>query len=151
MRADVLNSNSGSYGKGFDRMPYEKLITTKSLDVDDSGKIFGLSLAAGFTVTLPSVAEAGAGFYCKFVVVTNCTSNDYIITEYATDDTNVIIGGISELETDTNDDGPSTTGCTFITLPNATDTVGDYVNLWCDGSNWYVDGQTVLDGGVTLT
>tara|TARA_Y100000310_G_C20143621_1_gene561398 strand:+ start:75 stop:530 length:456 start_codon:yes stop_codon:yes gene_type:complete len=151
MRADSLNTNSDSYGKGFDRQPYEELITTKALDVDDSGKIFGLSLAAGFTVTLPALSSAGAGWYCKFVVVTNCTSNDYIITENATYDTNKIIGGINELETDTDDDGPSSTGCTFITLPNATDTVGDYINVWTDGVSWYIDGQTVLDGGAALS
>jgi hypothetical protein len=151
MRNDVINSNSDRYGKGFDRIPYEELITTKALDVDDSGKVFGLSLAAGFTVTLPAIKSAGNGWYCKFVVVTNCTSNDYIITENATHDTNKIIGGINELETDDTEDGPSSTGCTFITFPNATDTVGDYVNIWTDGTSWYIDGQTKLDGGITLS
>ena len=35
MRSDVLNTSSGNYGKGFDRQPYEELITTKALEVDD--------------------------------------------------------------------------------------------------------------------
>ena len=128
----------------------ESLTAAKSLDQYDSGKIFTLDLAAGFTVTLPAVADAGAGWFCKIIVGTNCTSNSYIITEKTSDDTNVLVTQVNELETDTGDDGPSSPGHTTITLGNATDTVGDTFDIICDGSKYYIQGVTALDGGALL-
>lgn len=46
---------------------YERLITTRVLTAADSGKTFGLALAGGFTVTLPTIASA-PGFNARFVV-----------------------------------------------------------------------------------
>ncbi len=135
---------------GFGNQLVYSLTAAETLTASDSGKTFMLNLAAGFTVTLPSIAEAGAGWCAKFIVATNCTSNDYIITEKTTADTDVLISQINELETDTNTDGPSSTGHTTITIPNATDTVGDYVDIFCDGTKFYCHGQTVLDGGMAL-
>ena len=134
----------------FNKNVVESLTTTKQLIAADGGKTFSLDLAAGFTVTLPSIADAGAGWNCKFIVGTNCTSNDYVITEKTTVDTDKIIGKINELEVDTSSDGPSSTGCTTLTLPNAADTVGDSFDFYCDGTNWHLNGTTVLDGGAVL-
>jgi uncharacterized protein YgfB (UPF0149 family) len=138
-------------GRAFaDRKKVQSITAAYSVTVADCGTIFTLDLAAGFTVTLPSVADAGKGWWCKFIVGTNCTSNDYIITEKTSADTDVLISQINELETDTDDDGPSSTGHTTITLPNATDTIGDFVEVICDGSKFYCYGQTKLDGGMAL-
>jgi len=101
-------------------------------------------------VTLPSVAEAGVSWNCQVIIGTNCTSNSYIITEKTTVDTDVIVSQINELETDTGDDGPSNTGHTTLTMGNATDQKGDFFNIFCDGTNFYVYGQTALDGGCVL-
>tara|TARA_R100001163_G_scaffold63787_1_gene56475 strand:+ start:377 stop:832 length:456 start_codon:yes stop_codon:yes gene_type:complete len=150
MRSDVLNTNSTNYGKQYDLLPYESITAAKTLDGDDSGKVFTLDLAAGFTVTLPAIASVPKGWYCKIVVGTNCSSNDYIITENATFDTNIIVSQINELETDTDTDGPSNTGHTTITLPNATDTVGDTFDIWSNGTNYFVQGTTKLDAGAVL-
>jgi hypothetical protein len=132
------------------RLKVQSLTAAYSVTQADCGTIFMLNLASGFTVTLPSVADAGNGWWCKFIVGTNCASNDYIITEKTSADTNVLRSLINELETDTNTDGPSSTGHTTITIPNATDTVGDYVEVICDGTNFYCHGTTVLDGGMAL-
>ena len=150
MRGDVLNSSSNNYGKQYDLMPYESITAAKSLDSDDSGKVFTLDLAAGFTVTLPAVASVPQGWYCKIVVGTNCTSNSYIITENATYDTDIIVAQINELETDDTQDGPSSTGCTTITLGNALDTIGDTFDIWSNGTNYFVQGTVKLDGGAAL-
>ena len=133
-----------------DRKKVQSLTAAYTVTQADCGTIFMLNLAAGFTVTLPSVATAGKGWWCKFIVGTNCTSNDYIITEATASDTNVLVSQVNELEVDTSDDGPSSTGHTTITLPNATDTVGDMVEVICDGTNFYCHGQTKLDGGIAL-
>ena len=117
----------------------------------DSEKIFMLDAAAGFTVTLPSVANAGSGWQCKVVIKTAVTSNGYIITELTTEDTDVVItNGINELEVDTNDDGPYNAGHTTITLVHNVAIAGDWLDIFCDGTNYYVTGQTNADGGVTL-
>ena len=150
MRSDVLNSNSTEYGKQYDLLPYESITAAKSLDLEDSGKVFTLDLAAGFTVTLPAISSVPKGWYVKIVVGTNCTSNSYIITENATFDTDIVVAQINELETDTADDGPSSTGCTTITLGNAVDTVGDTFDIWSNGTNYFVQGTVKLDGGAAL-
>ena len=116
----------------------------------DSGKKFLFNAATGLTLTLPAVADALDGWNCSVYIGTNISSNTGVITEKTASDTDVIIAQIVELETDTADDGPSSTGCTTITFANALDTVGDNVHIFCDGSKYYVTGTTKLDGAITL-
>ena len=129
---------------------YESLVTTEAMVVTDNGKTFLLNLAGGFTVTLPTVAVAGAGFWCKFIVGTAPTTA-YIITEDGGSDTNVCIGGINELEVDTASDGPYSAAFTFVNLVASVAVVVDWVEYFCDGTSWYITGQTNADGGITLT
>ena len=129
----------------------EDLTATKSLSASDSGKVLFLNSATEFTTTLPSVSEAGAGWNCKIIVKAAPSSADYVITEKTASDTNVIItNGINELEVDTTNDGPSNTGHTTITFADGVAIAGDYVELLCDGTNYYATGQTKADGGITL-
>ena len=138
-------------GRAFsDRKKVQSITGDITLEKADCGTYMMLNVAAGCTVTLPSIDSAGEGWWCRFYVATNCTSNTYVITENASFDTDKIIGGINELEVDTSDDGPSSTGCTTITFANALDTVGDFVEVICDGSNWYIFGQSKLDGAIAL-
>ena len=133
-----------------DRKKVESITGDLSLKAADCGTLMVLNIASGCTVTLPSVAEAGNGWWVRFVIGTNVSSNTVVITEKTSEDTDVLIGGINELEFDTSDDGPSTTGATTITIANALDTVGDFVEFICDGSKFYFHGQTKLDGCMTI-
>jgi len=129
----------------------QDLTETTSLSPSDSGKVFFLNSATEFTTTLPAVADAGAGWTCKFIVKAAPSSADYVITESTSSDTNVIItNGINELEVDTSDDGPSNTGHTTISFADGVAIAGDWVELLCDGTNYYATGQTKADGGITL-
>jgi len=132
------------------RIKVESITESKQLEVHDCGTLLLLDAAAGCTVTLPSVADAGKGWWVRLVVSTNCSSNTIVITEKTSEDTDVLRGGINELEVDTSDDGPSTTGATTITIANALDTVGDFVEFVCDGTRFYFHGQTKLDGCMTI-
>jgi hypothetical protein len=38
-----------------------------------------------------------------------------------------------------------------ITFSASADTIGDFVELNCDGSNWYVSGMGTSAGAITLT
>ena len=125
---------------------FESITAAKTLDKEDNGKTFVLNAAAGVAITLPSVATMGAGWRCKFIVGTAFATSDWVVTATAA----IMRGGINELEVDTADDGPSTTGGTTITFELGFETVGDYVNLECDGTNIYINGQTALDGGISL-
>jgi len=138
---------SGPVAVGVDS--YEALAAATALTADHNGMTYGLALAGGFTVTLPSVAVAGAGWRAKFIV-TVAPTTAYIITEKTADDTNVLIGGINELEVDTTNDGPYTATGTTITLVATVAVVGDFVELFCDGTKFYFSGQTNADGGITL-
>ena len=117
----------------------------------DSGKIFFLDAAAGLTLTLPAVADAQEGWTCRVYVSTNISSNTGVITEKTSADTNIIVtNGIVELEVDTGTDGLYNAGHTTISFADGVAVKGDWVDLLCDGTNWYAKGATNADGGATL-
>ena len=112
----------------------------------DSGKDFILDASAGVAITLPSAADMGNGWNCRFFVGTAFDTSNWQITATAA----VMKGGINELEVDTSDDGPSTVGGTTITFELGAETLGDYVELMCDGTSIFINGQTKLDAGISL-
>ena len=112
----------------------------------DSGKTFVLNASAGVAITLPSAADMGEGWNCRFIVGTAFDTSNYQLTATAA----VMKGGINELETDTNTDGPSSVGATTIDWVHSLETVGDYVDLVCDGTTIFFRGQAKLDGGILL-
>lgn len=122
-----------------------------SLEAHDCGALVIFKSATGRTITLPTVAEAGEGWWAEFIVGTQPTSGNHVVTEDGATDTNVMVGSINECETDTGDDGPSTTGATQINFIANVAVVGDGATVWCDGTNYFFRGQTVADGGSTIT
>jgi hypothetical protein len=124
------------------RIKCQSLTADYTITKADCGTLFTLDKADGIAVTLPTVANAGSGWWCRIVVGTNISSNTGTITAEGA----LMRGGINELEVDTNDDGPSTVGGTTITIANAADTIGDYVELYTNGTLWFVSGQSKLDG-----
>ena len=124
----------------------EDLGAARTLLAKDSGKTFFLALAGGLAVTLPTPA---AGLRFKFIVKTAPSGGDYTVV--AASGADIIIGGISELEVDTGDDGPYDNNADTITLNDGVAVVGDYVELISDGTSWYLNGQTNADGGITLS
>jgi len=112
----------------------------------DSGKVFTLNAAAGAAITLPSVADAQEGWNCRFIVGTAFATTDWIITATAA----IMVGGINELEVDTADDGPSSVGGTTINIELGAETIGDYVDFVVADGKMYINGQTKLDGGMTI-
>ena len=129
------------------RLRYESITAAKELTVKDSGKLFGLNLAAGFTVTLPAIADAEAGWFCELFVGTVTTSNNYIITEKTSDDTDKIVA--FGLEVATTGAQIYSAGCTTITF-QATPSLGDHVRIFCDGSRYIAKSITQDDAGVAF-
>lgn len=131
---------------------YESLITTKSLDADDSGKCFGLNLAGGFTVTLPSIASgvAKAGWNVHFRVEIAPTTA-YIITELAADDTNILTGGFSCAELTDAAVAAYSAAFTQVNLVATSAVVGDWVTITCNGIRFFVQGHVNVQAGATVT
>jgi hypothetical protein len=107
------------------------------------GEIY-LNRAAGIALTLPA---PDAGLSARFIVGTAPATGDYVIGTNGS--ANIIVIGVNELEVDTNDDGPYDADADAVTLVQAVAVVGDYLDFRCDGTKWYVEGQTNADGGVT--
>jgi len=125
---------------------FEDVTATNTLTTAECGKTMTLNSATEFVSTLPAPT---AGCYFKFVVKAAPASASYTVVTDSSG--NVIIGGINELEVDTNDDGPYDTNADTITFADGVAVVGDYVEMISDGTSWYINGQANADGGITLT
>lgn len=123
----------------------ETLTAARTLTAVDNGTTFFLGLAGGFTVTLPTPV---AGFKCKFIVSVAPTTAYVIVTAGGSD---IMIGGINELEVDTTEDGPYDDNADTLNFVASTAVVGDWVEFVSDGTSWYFTGQTNADGGVTTS
>lgn len=123
----------------------ESVTTTNVIAASESGTTYFLKAVAGFASTLPAPA---AGLHFKFIVGTSPTSNGYTIATNG--GTNIIIGGINELEVDTNDDGPYSAIGDLITFVANVAVVGDWCEVISDGTSWFLTGQTNADGGITI-
>ena len=139
--------NWGSTTHSSSRNKVESLITTKTVSVEDSGKVFMLNLAGGFTVTLPSATATGvAGCHWTFIVGTNPTTA-YIIAG-GTDDK--MAGKVVCSAGGNEDEENAITGDQMNFVAN-TALIGDKIEIHCDGSGYYAYGITGAAGGITIT
>tara|TARA_R100000353_G_scaffold58535_1_gene46204 strand:- start:1043 stop:1441 length:399 start_codon:yes stop_codon:yes gene_type:complete len=114
------------------------LDSTQSLYMADSGKLFICSQAGAYDITLPEVADA-KGWVGTFLLGT-AGSNDFDIIGGTTDvmvgvecgDTNVVIDAADKV--------------TFV-ASNAV--VGERVDIFCDGTNYYVTMFAVADNAAS--
>ena len=119
----------------------ETLTGATTLTAEDSGKSFSLNAAAGAQITLPAVATS-AGFRYRFTVAALFATTAWTI-KAATSKIQgcVIVNSVNVPGADEN----------TITFAHAADTIGDFVELNCDGTNWYVFGLGTAAGEITLT
>ena len=107
----------------------------------DSGKHFSLNAAAGAQITLPAVATS-AGFNFRFTVQALFATTAWTIVAA----TGVIQGGAI-----VNSVNVASANRNTITFAHAADTIGDFVQLHCDGVNWYVSGVGTTAASITFT
>ena len=111
----------------------------RTLTKADSGKVFILKAAAGVAVTLPTPI---AGFKAKFVVgLAFATTNFTVVAS-----TNVIQGGA-----DVNSTFVPAANENTISFVASAETLGDYVEITSDGTNFYVNGVGTATGAITFT
>ena len=110
--------------------------SSHALDMGDSGKTYLLYNTVARTITLPAVK---AGLRFKFIV-TDSTAASTIATS---EGTSLIKGGIllaTAWET--------LAGTTITATTN--NVVGDWIELVCDGTYWYISGQSGHANGFTV-
>lgn len=106
----------------------------------NSGATYILSAAAGAAIALPTDLESGVQF--RFVVGSAFATTDWTIVS-ATDviQGNVLVAGAHVAGSDEN----------TISFVASAESIGDYVDVFCDGTNWYASGSGVTSGSITFT
>jgi len=119
----------------------EDVTASNVITADESGSVFFLNSGTEFASTLPAPV---AGLHFTFIVKAAPSGANYTI---------VTNGGSNIIQ------GQAVVNCAAvpavdedsINLVSAAAAVGDDVELWCDGTNWYVAGQGVAAGAITFT
>lgn len=112
-----------------------------TLTAEDSGKVFILKAAAGAQITLPAVATS-SGLRFKFVVgLAFATTNWTVLAASNVIEGSVLVNGAHVAGVNEN----------TISFVASAESVGDFAELDCDGTNWYVNGSGVTAGSITLT
>lgn len=112
-----------------------------TLTAEDSGKVLILKAAAGAQITLPAVATS-SGLRFKFVVGLAFATTDWTVLAAS----NVIQGSVL-----VNGAHVAAVNENTISFVASAESVGDFAELVCDGTNWYVNGSGVSAGSITLT
>mgnify|MGYP005827099659 FL=1 len=125
----------------------ESLTAAKTLDVYDTGKIFMLNLAGGFTVTLPApTADDMTGWTATFIVGTNPTTA-YIVSSGTAD---TMSGRVVDSSGGNEDEETAATADQFNFVAN-TALIGDKLEIICDGSVYHGYAITGATGAGTFT
>jgi len=124
------------------KFPFKSLTEATTLTAKESGKTFGLATAGGFTVTLPA-EEAGLKFT---FIVTVAPTTAYII---ACDGANDTMAGFVIASTGGDEDYDAA-GDTVEFVAN-TALPGDTVEVFSDGTSWFVKGFCNAAGAITIS
>ncbi len=129
--------------------PMETVTATNVITIAEAGKTFILNHTTEFLSTLPTASTA-TGLTYRFILRLNPTAGNYTISTGNTHE-NVLYGMVMEAETDTSNDGPTAIAQDLISFIQDIALIGDWVEVTCDGTNWYVSGMTAADGAITFT
>ena len=130
-------------------LPSASLTGATTLTAADSGRVYELNLAGGFTVTLPALV-AGATMHFRFVVGTNPTTAYIIATNSA--DADKIFGHVTA-STGGDEDSETSGGADQVNFVANTALISDYVDIFSNpaGTRWYAYGRCDATGAITLT
>ena len=135
----------------------ESIDSAKTITSADHGKVFMVTNTAGggtgYTITLPTPAEAGIGFSCKFM--NNCAANDNL-ADGGSDDV-MLSSGLNDVLTvkfiDAGDAGAVSVvhdaQADAIGFNN-TSVKGDYIEMFTDGVTWHAFGISGVSDGIRV-
>lgn len=126
-------------------LPAEDTTATNVLTASESGKVIWLNSATEFVTTLPAISTVSAGTRFRFIVKAAPASASYtVITGNSLENK---IYGLVEV----NGDAVAGSQEDTITFADGAAAIGDWAEVVSDGTNWYVSGQGVATGAITLT
>lgn len=118
----------------------ETIAAAKTLTASDSGKYFSLSAAAGAAIALPAVAIKG--FKARFTVAAAFATTNWTIVSAT-----AVIQGSADVNSTLVPAAAENT----ISFVATAETIGDYVEIYSDGVNFYAYGIAAALGGITFT
>lgn len=140
---DRLYINRGASG-GREAISTNKVLTpTAALTLtsaDDGAYVF-LNAATGFAVTLPAPAAA---LNFRFTVAAAFATTNFTVVSASGAD--IIQGGATVAGADV----PAADEDTISFVATA-ETKGDFVEVWSDGTSWFVNGRGTTSGSITFT
>lgn len=125
-----------------DRKKIEALTASKAASVSNCGTIFTAVGDAALTLTLPSIADAGEGWWCKVIKIGAASGGqDITVSAHADDGGSCVIGVESSntCEAIAGDD---------LVIEDA-GAAGGCVEVICDGTRWIALSYTDAAGGMT--
>lgn len=144
-KALVLDSNGNvtmpAAPAAIDERNAEIVITTNVILAAENGRTYYLTLATGFTSTLPVPA---LGLHFRFKVAIAPTTA-YIITTNAS--ANILYGMTEERAGTAGVAGAAKNTFNFVANQAK---IGDWVEFYSDGTNWYYHGMTDIAAGNTV-
>ena len=140
VQSNVLNLSPQRTG-GF-----EALTAAKTLVAGDSGKSFSLGTAGGFAVTLPAPV---AGLKFRFVVKVAPSGGSYTVVTGSS--ANIIYGVLSSADLNGASDMSVAALSDTITFADGVAAIGDWIELECDGTYYYLSGCAKTVAGIAGT
>ncbi len=145
-KGGVLGEVADGKTYGHETLP---LTTDRSLDASDSGKtifVDATGAAAEVDINLPAVA---AGLNFRFIVSENTPTQDVKIVASGA----IVYGTLSEYFIEaagTLTNRIAAAGVTNV-LFDQTCLKGDWIEYYCDGTSWYINGACSVAGGFTTS
>jgi len=118
----------------------ETIAADKTLTAADSGKTFWLDNSTGEDITLPALKD---GLNFKFVVADNFATDNWTVQSAEGDNIEGMIEVAGAVVVASGEDQ--------INFVATAESLGDFIQLECNGTNWFVSGQAALSGGITAT
>jgi len=125
-----------------DRKKIEALSANKTIEVADCGTVFTLEGNSALTVTLLAPADAGNGWWCKFIANADHNNADHIITSNTA---NMHVAHVCTADGAAGVHSASTAQLKM-TLEGAQTEIGDQIEVVCDGTSYFV---TVIASSAT--
>ena len=128
-------------GGAYQNLDAVKTVTgVTTLTAADSGKTIILNAAAGVVVTLPAKA---AGLKFKFILGAAFATSNWEITSAEGDNLEgSLIGAGAVVDVDAAD---------MFNFVSTAENIGDFVEVFCDGTYWHTFGNALTSGGLTAT
>ena len=123
------------------RLNFHKITADYQALASDTGKCFLVHPTATTAITLPTLADAGEGWYCKIVITEDTDGSDGGMGQIVNVDFgsgNDVVGMIVAADNVAGDYAVNNDD--FINFTAAA-SPGDMVDIFTDGNRWYVHGM----------